>query len=119
MGPGHALAISAKMSASRRRRGDLPKTPSPSMGPVVSLSNHQPGGTFGAKRLRVRGASRVSVAIQVSGLTKVYAHRPALRGLDLELPWGKLLTVFGPNGSGKTTLLRLRAGLARPPQGRV
>lgn len=61
----------------------------------------------------------MSVAIQVSGLTKVYAHRPALRGLDLELPWGKLLTVFGPNGSGKSTLIRLLAGLARPTQGRV
>jgi heme exporter protein A len=60
-----------------------------------------------------------SAAVQALGLTKVYAYRPALRGLDLELPWGKLLTVFGPNGSGKSTLIRLLAGLARPSQGSV
>ena len=58
-------------------------------------------------------------AIEVRGLHKAYARTQVLRGLDLELPLGKVLTVLGPNGSGKTTLVRILAGLARPDEGRV
>ena len=56
-------------------------------------------------------------AISAAGLTKRFGARPALRGLDLELGWGSVLTLFGPNGAGKTTLLRTLAGLARPSGG--
>ena len=58
-------------------------------------------------------------AIAVTGLSKAYARTQVLRGLDLEVPWGRVLTVLGPNGSGKTTLVRILAGLARPDEGRV
>ena len=56
-------------------------------------------------------------AISAAGLTKRFGARPVLRGLDLELGWGSVLTLFGPNGAGKTTLLRTLAGLARPSGG--
>jgi heme ABC exporter ATP-binding subunit CcmA len=42
-----------------------------------------------------------------------------LRDIDLELPWGEVLSLFGPNGAGKTTLVRLLAGLARPTDGSI
>ncbi len=58
-------------------------------------------------------------AIEISGLSKAYARTQVLRGLDLEVPWGQVLTVLGPNGSGKTTLVRILAGLARPDEGEV
>ncbi len=58
-------------------------------------------------------------AIEIRGLSKAYARTQVLRGLDLEVPWGRVLTVLGPNGSGKTTLVRILAGLARPDAGRV
>ena len=58
----------------------------------------------------------MTAAVHVTGLTRVYGNRAALRGLDLEVSWGQILTVFGPNGSGKTTLIRVLAGLARPPR---
>lgn len=58
-------------------------------------------------------------AIEVRGLSKAYARTQVLRGLDLEVPWGQVLTVLGPNGSGKTTLVRILAGLARPDEGSV
>lgn len=44
---------------------------------------------------------------------------PALRGIDLELAPGELLTVVGGNGSGKSTLARLCNGLLVPEQGEV
>lgn len=58
-------------------------------------------------------------AIHTHGLTKHYGNRPVLRDIDLELPWGEVLSLFGPNGAGKTTLVRLLAGLARPTGGSI
>ena len=52
-------------------------------------------------------------AVSAAGLSKRFGARPVLRGLDLELGWGGVLTLFGPNGAGKTTLLRTLAGLTR------
>jgi branched-chain amino acid transport system ATP-binding protein len=40
-----------------------------------------------------------------------YRGSTALRGVDLEVPQGKLVAVIGPNGAGKTTLLRTISGL--------
>jgi ABC-type bacteriocin/lantibiotic exporter with double-glycine peptidase domain len=45
--------------------------------------------------------------------------RPALRGLDLEVPAGSFLAVTGPVGSGKSALARLAAGIYAPGSGQV
>jgi heme ABC exporter ATP-binding subunit CcmA len=55
--------------------------------------------------------------IEVTRLTKVYGGQAALRGVDLAVPAGSILTVLGHNGSGKTTLLRVLATLTRPTAG--
>ena len=43
----------------------------------------------------------------------------ALRGVSIEVPAGRLLTVSGPSGSGKSTLLACLAGLDEPDGGSV
>jgi putative ABC transport system ATP-binding protein len=43
----------------------------------------------------------------------------AVRGVDLDVPAGRLLVVRGRSGSGKATLLNLLAGLDRPDGGTV
>ena len=58
-------------------------------------------------------------AIKVNGLAKAFGRAAALRRLDLEVPWGEFLTIFGPNGSGKTTLIKTLATLTRPDSGEV
>jgi len=42
-----------------------------------------------------------------------------LRGIDLELTRGEMVTILGVSGVGKTTLLHILGGLDRPDQGEV
>ncbi|MBI2911512.1 MAG: heme ABC exporter ATP-binding protein CcmA [Chloroflexi bacterium] len=56
-------------------------------------------------------------ALETHGLGKAFGGRFVLRDLDLRLPWGRRLVVFGANGAGKTTLQRVCATLSRPTRG--
>ncbi len=47
------------------------------------------------------------------------SHEDVLRGIDLEVAPGEMVTLVGPNASGKTTLIRVITGVLRPRQGRV
>jgi len=44
--------------------------------------------------------------LQLADVHKSYGATPVLRGVDLEVQRGQVVTVIGPSGSGKTTLLR-------------
>jgi heme exporter protein A len=59
------------------------------------------------------------LAIKISGLRKAFGRTPVLRSVDLEVPWGQVLTLLGPNGSGKTTLIKILATLTKPDAGEV
>ena len=58
-------------------------------------------------------------AVQIRGLTKAFGRTPVLRGVDLDVPQGTVLSLLGPNGSGKTTLIRVLATLTRADAGEV
>lgn len=45
--------------------------------------------------------------------------RPAVDGVDLVVPAGRLTALIGPNGAGKSTLVRLLAGTMEPTEGSV
>ena len=53
------------------------------------------------------------------GVTRRFGTVDALRGLDLEVPYGQVTALVGPNGAGKTTLLLILATLLRPDLGEV
>ena len=46
-------------------------------------------------------------------------QRPILRGLQLDIPPGRIFGLLGPNGAGKTTTLNLVLGFLRPDTGTV
>ncbi len=64
-----------------------------------------------------------SVMVRCDNLVHVYGARgaevAALRGVDLEVRSGEMVTLLGASGSGKTTLLWHLAGLLRPSVGTV
>jgi len=45
--------------------------------------------------------------------------RPAIDGLDLEIPAGRTVAFVGATGAGKSTIFKLVLGLVRPQQGQV
>lgn len=51
------------------------------------------------------------MVLQVSNLVKKYGNTVALRGVNLNLPEGRIVGLLGPNGSGKTTLIKILAGI--------
>ncbi|WP_135506550.1 ABC transporter ATP-binding protein [Roseovarius aestuariivivens] len=64
-------------------------------------------------------------AIEIRGLEKTYAGRkgepakPALTGIDLDIPAGSVFGLLGPNGAGKSTLINILAGLVVKSAGQV
>jgi len=60
--------------------------------------------------------------VELRGVTKRFDGKrqvTALRGIDLVVPRGQMLSIVGPSGSGKSTLLNLMGGLDRPTAGEV
>jgi len=64
-------------------------------------------------------SARPATAVSVAGLSKHFDSTPVLRGIDLEVPRGRILALLGPSGCGKTTLLRSIAGLERIDTGTI
>jgi len=50
-------------------------------------------------------------AITIRGLKKAFGGATLYDGLDLDIPQGRFISVFGPNGCGKSTLINLISGL--------
>ena len=57
------------------------------------------------------------LAIEAKGLFKAFDGKPAVRGIDIQVPEGSIYGILGPNGAGKTTTLRMLLGIIEPDQG--
>ncbi len=57
--------------------------------------------------------------LQIQNLHTYYGHVHALKGLDLEVEEGEIVSLIGANGAGKTTTLRTISGLINPREGRI
>ncbi|MBA4119906.1 MAG: hypothetical protein C0513_04295 [Isosphaera sp.] len=64
------------------------------------------------------GAS-MTQAISISGVTKTFGAKVAVRDLDLEVPLGRTTAFLGPNGAGKTTTIRMIMSIIFPDRGRI
>lgn len=57
------------------------------------------------------------LAIEASGLVKIFGKHRAVDGVDLAIPKGAVYGFLGPNGAGKTTTIRVLATLLKPDGG--
>jgi len=57
--------------------------------------------------------------LEVKELKVSYGGISAVKGIDLRVAQGELVTLIGANGAGKTTTLKALAGLLRPAAGRI
>ena len=51
--------------------------------------------------------------LKIENLQVAYGGIQALRGISLEVPDGKIVTLIGANGAGKSTTLRTITGLVK------
>ena len=57
--------------------------------------------------------------IRAEGITKSYGDLQVLRGIDLAIEEGEVVSIVGASGAGKTTLLQILGTLDRPDGGRL
>ena len=57
--------------------------------------------------------------LKIENLKVAYGGIQALRGISLEVPNGKIVTLIGANGAGKSTTLRTITGLVRAASGSI
>jgi branched-chain amino acid transport system ATP-binding protein len=57
--------------------------------------------------------------LKLEALSVFYGGIHALRGVDMEVPDGKIITLIGANGAGKSTLLNAIIGLVKPASGKI
>lgn len=63
--------------------------------------------------------SKTKVVLKVEGLTKEFGKLSVLKGIDLTVHEGEVVTIIGPSGSGKSTLLRCLNWIETPTAGRI
>lgn len=57
--------------------------------------------------------------IEVNRLTKTFDRLQVLKGIDMHVSGGEIVSIVGPSGAGKTTLLQIIGSLDRPDSGSV
>lgn len=57
--------------------------------------------------------------IEIRNITKSYDSLQVLKGIDLDIVPGEVVSIVGPSGAGKTTLLQIIGSLDRPDTGSV
>ena len=65
------------------------------------------------------GAEKGAGSLKISGLTVAYGRTEAVRGIDVDVPAGRVVCLIGANGAGKTSTMRAISGLKRPRAGRI
>lgn len=57
--------------------------------------------------------------IDIKGITKSFGSLQVLKGIDLHIDKGEVVSIVGPSGAGKTTLLQIMGTLDKPDSGAI
>jgi branched-chain amino acid transport system ATP-binding protein len=61
----------------------------------------------------------MTAVLDIQGLHTYYGHIHALKGIDVSVNKGEIVTLIGSNGAGKSTTLRTISGIAKARQGSI
>jgi ABC-type Fe3+/spermidine/putrescine transport system ATPase subunit len=90
------------------------------VGVISEMNGQRPGAPAGADSDAGSAAAAPDPpALRLAGLRKRYGASEVVRGVDLVIEEGELLTLLGPSGSGKTTVLKLVAGFTEISGGAI
>ncbi|RDK00771.1 amino acid ABC transporter permease/ATP-binding protein [Paraburkholderia lacunae] len=106
---GHALKLLEKhLDVTRRTQAGAA---------VIPVETPRPEqATKGVRTARSSGAAR---ALEAIGIRKRYGDHEVLKGIDLTVRAGEVVSIIGPSGSGKTSLIRTLNGLETLDGGEV
>jgi len=57
--------------------------------------------------------------IRIREISKSFGNLEVLKGIDLDVASGEIVSIVGPSGAGKTTLLQIMGTLNRPDAGQI
>jgi len=57
--------------------------------------------------------------IRSENITKSYGKLQVLKGIDVEIPKGQIVSIVGASGAGKTTFLQIMGTLSKPDSGKI
>lgn len=57
--------------------------------------------------------------LEASGIVKTFGHVRAVRGADITVYPGEIVSLIGDNGAGKSTLVKVLSGAIRPTEGKI
>ncbi len=103
LGAGFTVNVLARGAASLGRINAILREPPDIVSPIGALSR----------------TPNLDLSIEQLSLTYPSSDEPALEGVSLELPEGKMLGILGRTGSGKSTLIKPLPRLVDPPSGSV
>jgi lipoprotein-releasing system ATP-binding protein len=62
---------------------------------------------------------KILTVININNIKKSFGHVNVLKGINLTIEKGEVITIVGPSGAGKTTLLQIMGTLLRPDEGEL
>jgi branched-chain amino acid transport system ATP-binding protein len=111
--PAMAATAAARVSAAvpAVTKGVAPD-PTTTMKPIATAS-------AAYEKPAITAPAAADVILKVSNIESYYGPIMAIRGVSLEVPKGRIVTVLGANGAGKTTILKTISGVLDPLKGTV
>ncbi|NOL48530.1 amino acid ABC transporter permease/ATP-binding protein [Pelistega europaea] len=79
---------------------------------------HLPKAAIGMRKL-ISPAKQGEYALEAIDIHKSYGNHEVLKGINLKVKWGEVISIIGPSGSGKTTFIRTLNGLESLNKGTV
>lgn len=61
----------------------------------------------------------ICAMLKAKGIFKAYGHLPVLKGIDLHIKGGEVVSIVGASGAGKSTLLHVLGTLDNPDRGEI